>query len=242
MSFNFSEFRDDYGGKRISRFPVPVLSNGLTITSKHKLDFSQAVKVEVTVSQLAEIKSSLIQGKTYTAGSSKSSRTIAIIIVILVLIIAPLCFVFPTLFVSIQNSDIQIDVTNLQELFDFFQLLFTDGLPIVIFIILFLLMTTVPFLSFAAFIVGLCIFVFQYSKKYMTAYTDAINNGQIDIYTFPVTEKYYARTADDPTKYYLEIGGTPVEVMKKIYTDTMIGHRVRCAIITGKNDKYFALL
>lgn len=242
MLFNNTEYRDKYGGRMISRLPSPKLSNGLPITDKHLLDFSQASNVAVTSSQLEEIKQTLIRGKTYTAGSDKTSRTLAIILCIVFLIFIPLLLIVAPLLGFIQNSDIEIEFANMQELFSILEALFTEGLPVVFIIIFILIITILPGLLFFASIIALCIFLFQHYKKHMNKYTDAITNGQIDIYDFPVTDKYYMHVPDEPSLYFLEIGETPVEVMNNLYKDIMIGNRVRCAIITGTETKYFFLL
>ena len=104
-------------------------------------------------------------------------------------------------------------------------------------LILAILTGTVPLL-----IIGIILSrLFNYYQNYMKEYAKAVENGILEVYAIPVTDKYYYADADTVCDY-LEIGGVAVEVHWTLYNKVAVGQKQKCAFLKYRGKQYFAVI
>ncbi len=248
MLFGNDNRVDEYGGRHIKRRPVSI-SNGFPVTQAQQIDFRFAEQVNLTTQEEEKIRQNLLQGKNRIVGSfhgfpvmvkstksdtfgedtaagKNEAQTALIVVGIIILAAIVLAIVIGYMATtSIMTGDsLKIEPA--------------DGkYTLLANLILTILTGTVPLV-----IIGIIIYkLFNYYQNYMKEYAKAVENGILEVYAIPVTDKYYYADADTVCDY-LEIGGVAVEVHWTLYNKVAVGEKQKCAFLKYRGKQYFAVI
>lgn len=203
----------------ITRLNQAVLSNGKRIRENDGLDVSKGELIT-----LSYIEKSIVREQIQKQGFKVGNRTrytqfgFAFVIVLLVLFVIQ--FVGGAASFLFLYSKFGFSISN------------TSGMKVLKFLLLY-------GLFLAAGIVAYMVY-----RKYKKKYQDAVQNGNLMVYQFPIEQKVIYDKGDYELEdeYYIVIGGAYVDVGRNQYLELHIGDVVRIALIDYDGEVYFAMV
>lgn len=203
----------------VTHLEQAVLSNGKQIQGNEGLDVSRGEPITFSYAEKSMIREQ-IQKQGFKVGKRTRYTQFGFAFVIVLLVLFVIQFVGGAASFLFLYSKFGFSINN------------TSGMKVLKFLLLY-------GLFLAAGIVAYMVY-----RKYKKKYQDAVQNGNLMVYQFPIEQKVIYDKGDYELEdeYYIVIGGAYVDVGRNQYLELHIGDVVRIALIDYDGEVYFAMV
>ena len=206
-------------GIMVTHLEQAVLSNGKQIQGNEGLDVSRGELITLSYAEKSMVREQ-IQKQGFKVGKRARYTQFGFVVVIILLVLFVLQFVGGAASFLFLYSKFGVSINN------------TSGMKVLKFLLLY-------GLFLAAGIVAYMVY-----RKFKKKYQDAVQNGNLMVYQFPIEQKVIYDKGDYELEdeYYIVVGGAYVDVGRNQYLELHIGDMVRVALIDYDGKVYFAMV
>lgn len=206
-------------GIMVTHLEQAVLSNGKQIQGNEGLDVSRGELITLSYAEKSMVREQ-IQKQGFKVGKRARYTQFGFVVVIILLVLFVLQFVGGAASFLFLYSKFGVSINN------------TSGMKVLKFLLLY-------GLFLAAGIVAYMVY-----RKFKKKYQDAVQNGNLMVYQFPIEQKVIYDKGDYELEdeYYIVVGGAYVDVGRNQYLELHIGDVVRVALIDYDGEVYFAMV
>lgn len=206
-------------GIMVTHLEQAVLSNGKQIQGNEGLDVSRGELITLSYAEKSMVREQ-IQKQGFKVGKRARYTQFGFVVVIILLVLFVLQFVGGAASFLFLYSKFGVSINN------------TSGMKVLKFLLLY-------GLFLAAGIVAYMVY-----RKFKKKYQDAVQNGNLMVYQFPIEQKVIYDKGDYELEdeYYIVVGGAYVDVGRNQYLELHIGDMVRVALIDYDGEVYFAMV
>ena len=206
-------------GIMVTHLEQAVLSNGKQIQGNEGLDVSRGELITLSYAEKSMVREQ-IQKQGFKVGKRARYTQFGFVVVIILLVLFVLQFVGGAASFLFLYSKFGVSINN------------TSGMKVLKFLLLY-------GLFLAAGIVAYMVY-----RKFKKKYQDAVQNGNLMVYQFPIEQKVIYDKGDYELEdeYYIVVGGSYVDVGRNQYLELHIGDMVRVALIDYDGEVYFAMV
>ncbi len=206
-------------GIMVTHLEQVVLSNGKQIQGNEGLDVSRGEVITLSYAEKSMVREQ-IQKQGFKVEKRTRYTQFGFVIVIILLVLFVLQFVVGAIASLFLYSKLGLSLEHMVG------------------------MKVVKYLLLYGVFIAAGVVVYMVYHKIKKKYQDAVQNGNLMVYQFPIEQKVIYDKGDYELEdeYYIVIGGAYVDVGRNQYLELHIGDVVRIALIDYDGEVYFAMV
>lgn len=206
-------------GIMVTHLEQAVLSNGKQIQGNEGLDVSKGEHITLSYPEKSMVREQ-IQKQGFKVGKRTRYTQFGFVIVIILLVLFVLQFVGGAIASLFLYSKLGLSLEHMAG------------------------MKVVKYLLLYGVFIAAGVVAYMVYHKIKKKYQDAVQNGNLMVYQFPIEQKVIYDKGDYELEdeYYVVIGGAYVDVGRNQYLELHIGDVVRVALVDYDGEVYFAMV